>query len=90
MALRARETITSQNSRPYLEQIGPTWGSTTASVAKAYAEDCATEDRSKMAWKWDAKMGSYYFASPKMEVRWSIGIVQVPESYEILQFRNLL
>ena len=33
--------------------------------SRAYVEDFATEDRPKMARRWDAKMGSYFCAGPK-------------------------
>ena len=33
-----------------------------------YAEDCVSEDRPKMARRWDAKMGSNYFASLKVGI----------------------
>ena len=32
---------------------------------KSDVEDCASEDRPNLARRWDAKMGSYFFASPK-------------------------
>ena len=33
--------------------------------SKTYAEDCVSKDRRKLACRWDAKMGSDCFASPK-------------------------
>ncbi len=33
--------------------------------SQSYAEDWASEDRPKLAQRWDAKMGRDYFASPK-------------------------
>jgi len=33
---------------------------------KGDVEDCASEDRPNLARRWDAKMGSYYFASPSL------------------------
>ncbi len=31
----------------------------------SYTEDSVSEDRTKMAWKSDARMGSYFFSDPK-------------------------
>ncbi len=63
--LRVHTEITSQNSRSDVGQIRSIRGSRTGSVAVAYVEDSASEDRPKMARSWDAKMGSYSYAGPK-------------------------
>ncbi len=34
----------------------------------SYTEDLVSEDRTKMAWKRDARMGSYFFSDPKAGV----------------------
>ena len=43
---------------------------------KGDVEDCASEDWPNLARRWDAKMGSYYFASPKKIMdRWQMNFV---------------
>jgi hypothetical protein len=45
--------------------------------SKAHVEDCAIEDRLNVARRWDAKMGSYYFASPKSQNLQNLGMASV-------------
>ena len=52
--------------------LAPRFGSDLAATIErnrrrspSYVEDCAIEERSKMARRWDAKTGSYFCAGPK-------------------------
>ncbi len=66
--LRVREKITSQfivlRFRSYLVDLIEL----NRRRSLSYTEDLVSEDRTKMAWKRDARMGSYFFSDPKAGV----------------------